>query len=221
MCYDKMLAYYQFDSSPNDSIGRSGPFALKNTQYSDNGLYLNGIYLVPKTEGEGYESISFIEDLDYEEFSVRLKFYSLGFDDTNRNWDSDKCNILVGGTAYRWFALRRNEDSNLELTLNNQEFRSVFRNAEIDAKKWHEIICSVDIRNRVINTMLDGSELGKIHLPVNFTLEVLGSKFEDSDKEFTFTNYGCNTVFYGYIKYLQIFGKALFLDEMRAIYRQK
>lgn len=221
MCYDKTLAYYHFDGRPNDSMGRSGPFALKNTQYSGDGLYLNGIYLVPATEGEGYESIAFIKDLDYEQFSVRLEFYSLGFDDTDRNWDGDRCNILTGGTECRWFALRRNAYGNLELTLNNRKFRSVFRNASIVARKWYEAMCSVDIRNRVINTMLDGLELDRIQLPADFTLEVLGSEFEDSDREFTFTDYGNGAVFYGYIRCLQVFGEALSWDDMKAIHRQK
>ncbi len=202
---DGLVAYYPFNGDANDSSGISEVMGLNNTEFVDNTLYLNGEYVY---DTNGYRAIANISGFDYRAFSVSLDFYSMDF---------SKPNILTGGTSYRWFGLRYN-NGNLQLTLNNQRYVHTFTNTSLEANNWHNVVCSFDLENKKIITMLDGEVLPEILLDSDFQLNIIGSGSEDFDKKFTFTNYSNGSVFYGYVDNLMIYNRALSEAEIQALY---
>lgn len=204
------IAFYKYDGNATDSMGMSNNFQLQNTEFIDNTLFLDGVY---HYDG-GYIAVTELRQLDYEKFTISLDFYPSRF-----NRESGLDTILMGGTSYRWFGLRWN-NNHLELTLNNQDFIHTFQSSKLEARKWHNVICSVDIRNKKITTILDGQLLEEISLTNNFSLEIMGSDAESRDKEFTFANYSNAHTFVGYVDNFRVFDDALSTNGIEQLYQR-
>jgi hypothetical protein len=217
-----IIAHYKFDGNGSDSCGISYPFQLSNTKFIEKTLYLNGYY---EHGGEnGYRAVAKVPRLNYNSFTVSLEFkpispsrrrnifthlFNLSYDETG--------NIITGGTSYRWFSLRRNENEALELTLNNQDFIHTYEGVHLNTKMWNSITCCVDLDNSLIRMFLNGKKLDDVLLPPDFVLRVLSSGSRESDKELTFTNYSDGNVVMGYVDNLRIFDGALEDDHVFAI----
>ena len=226
------------------SAGRSfsPAFVIADPPFTNGVLYVNGRY-EPNGHFVNYLGTPPIKELRYETFTVALDFYPLsmkrsrssfnrleekldswtrgryakwrGVDPSLGNID----NILTGGYLYRWVGFNRQGDL-LNLTLNNQAFAHEFAGAAVTAGRWHQLICSVDLRQRKILTMFDGRLLESITLPADFKLEVAGSPGEARDREFTFSNYSNGSVFFGYAAHLKILGRALAESELADFYKE-
>lgn len=230
------LADYRFDGNGADALGRSAAFVLKNVPFEQGALFLNGGYEHGGSPG-GFKAIGTISNLSYETFTVSLDFWPVDFKSDSRTsrrletflnrvsfgyFSRRSVNshdpIIVGGPSYRWFSLRQMNKGNLELTLNNQKFVHTFPGISVSTRRWHNLICSVDVKRRLILTVLDGQPLESVTLPDTFQLDVIGSPSDPTDKEFTFTSYSYGAAFHGFADNLQVFGHALSSAEMGALH---
>jgi len=230
---DHLLAHFRLEKDAQDSPGRNPPADLRNTHFREGTLFLNGCY-ENRGGGDGYRATFPIQRLDYGSFTVALDFCPLSFQ-PNRNLNaverkldfltfgyywrwfgskrSDNANILTGGTSYRWLGFRC-ETNTLQLTLNNQAFVHVFGSTGVEVKRWHSLICSVDLHAGTILTLLDGQLLETIQLPPDFKLNIIGAEAEPTDGNFSFANYSNGSVFYGHAAHLKVFRRALDRQEL-------
>jgi hypothetical protein len=231
-----LLGHYQFERSGADSLGRSARFELVNAPLDHGTLFLNGGYEHGGGPG-GFRAIAAIPGLKYDSFTVSLDFWPVDFkNDRSKSRQmesflsrvsfgyfgdgsqSSHDSIIVGGPNYRWFSMRQLNKGNLELTLNNQSFVHTFASATVATRRWHNLICSVDVKRRLILTVLDGRPLEPVNLPEHFKLDIVGTPDEATDNEFTFSNYSCGSAFHGFADNLKVFGHALSSAEMVALY---
>lgn len=218
---------------------------LTNAPFVNGVLYLNGIYEHSSGAlgGYGYRVIAPLPGLNYQSFTVSLDFFPLktkhgrrlrGFEAKlndwtrgyYRRWLADRWarpdppdNFLTGGTWYRWLGFNPGTNG-LELTLNNQAFRHLFKSSIVQVGQWHTLICSFDLQRKQIITILDGHTLETVNLPQNFQFEVVGTEREPGDKELTFVNYSNGKVFNGYAAHLRVFSRALAASEMTDLYSE-
>jgi hypothetical protein len=212
---------------------------VMNPPFTNGVLYVNGQY-EPNGHSTHYLGTGSIGDLNYESFSIAFQFYPLplkrsafNLNKLERKLNSwthgrysrwrgfDKniygtANLLTGGESYRWFGLNR-EDNKLQVTLNNQNFVHQFKGATVRPNRWHQVICSLDLKQRKIVTLLDGRQLETVLLPANFRLDIIDSAKDRGDRAFSFVNYSNGSVFYGYVASLEIFGHALTEPEMAGL----
>src|SRR5262249_44489944 len=83
-----LLAQFLFDGDARDITGQGHDFSLKNTEFRDGALFLNGIYTY-NGRGDGYTAVCRTPELDYDGFAVALRFKSLAT-------DGARCTLLVG-----------------------------------------------------------------------------------------------------------------------------
>ena len=234
---NELIAHYRLDIDGADSLGLNPPATLKNASIVEGALFLNGRY---ENSGvaKGYRATFPVATMKYDSLTVALDFFPLGLS-PNRTlnvverklnfltfgwyWGrfgsdrSDNATIVAGGTSYRWLGFRC-ETNNLQLTLNNQAFAHSFSGTPVALKRWHNLVCSLDLSRRKIITMLDGRLLETIALPDDFALNVVGSEAESKDREFSFANYSNGSAYYGYAANLKVFRRALSEPELAALF---
>ncbi len=234
-----LIANYKLDIDSNDSSNTSESIYLKETKFCKNNqdenckdkhaLYLNGRYEYGGEDiDDGYVATAHLRQFEYNNFTVALDFYAYDFEGDHRT-------ILVGGTSYRWFSIRRGNDGNLELTLNNQDKIIEPSNGgkwKLETDKWYRVICSVNLNDKKVLTMLvfnpydsDKQAVQEFsshehRLADGFKLEVISSPAESTDKNISFTNYSDGSVFHGLVRHLRVYSKPLTNNEMKAINKQ-
>ena len=214
-----IIAHYKLDGNGSDSCGISGAFELNNTRFVENTLYLNGCY---EHGGDGYRAIAKVTQLNYLSFTISLEFKPLG---PGRNILArlfnfsfeEMGNIITGGTSYRWFGLRMNEDEVLEVTLNNQDYVHTYEGAYVNSKVWNRVTCCVDLNNLLIRTFLNGKKLEEVQLPQDFSLRVVHSTKDYEDSKLTFTNYSNGRTSKGYVDNLRVFDWAIEDEAVQAL----
>jgi hypothetical protein len=213
-------------------------FVVAEQQISNRVLYLDGRY-EPNGHQWHYLSTAPLKNFDYHSFAIALDFCPLPLKPLPRRLRSleekldlwtqglysrwfcaqadpnllNTCNIITGGSFYRWIGFNR-RDGVLHLTLNNGSFQHRFEGVSVDPYHWHNLICAVDLRRRQVLVWFDGRQLEAVRLPEDFKLEVIGTSNEAMDREFTFTDYSDAAVALGYAANLKIFGRALSESEI-------
>ena len=86
------LAHFRFDSNAKNEVKGEAEFELKNTEFKDNALYLNGLY-DKSTKLDGYFAVCKTPKLDYEKYSIALRFKAEEVGD-------GKGNLFTGGISY-------------------------------------------------------------------------------------------------------------------------
>jgi len=204
------LAQFRFNGDGKDETKANPAFELKNTQFKDNALYLNGKYEHNSSTKDGYHAVCMTPKLDYTKFTVALRFKPEEF-------GSDQNNLLTGGKSCRWFGMNRSAAGNLTITLNNQRFTHEIKGAAIEKGKWTVVACGVDLSAHKVVVYLNGKESADIDLPKDFKLDVLDSRFKDTDKNWSFTNYSIGSVFHGLVDGLVIYGEMLSPEELAQV----
>ncbi len=224
---NSLVAWFQFENNHADTLRRCPDIDLKKADFVQGALYLNGGYEFC-SDSPSFRAVAAIPGLHYESCTVTLDFFPMDFNDPTgkgasllRSWiqtlplgrlghfnETSHETILMAGTSRRWLGFRQ-RNGQLELTLNNQDFVHTFTNVAIHPRQWHTLACSADFKRREILTFLDGRKLDVVRLPEDFKLGVIGSKEEDSDREFSFSNYSNGTAFHGYADDLRVFDRAL------------
>ena len=65
------MAHFRFDGDGKDAHAGNRPFVLKNTEFREDALYLNGKYEWGAEKG-GYQAVCVTPKLDYNHFTVAL-----------------------------------------------------------------------------------------------------------------------------------------------------
>jgi hypothetical protein len=236
---NELIAHYRLDADGADCLGLNPPATLKNAPIVEGALFLNGRYEHGGV-ANGFRATFPVGALKYDSFTVALDFCPLGFR-SNRALNAverklnfltfgyygrwfgsdrgDNATILAGGTSYRWLGFRC-ETNTLQLTLNNQAFAHSFSGTPVVPRRWHNLVCSVDLPRRKIISMLDGRLLESITLPDGFKLSVVGSEAEAKDREFSFANYSNGSAYFGYAANLKVLGRALDEAELATLYAE-
>jgi hypothetical protein len=227
--------------NPPFGLTNGGMFTVAVPSITNGVLYLDGRY-EPNGHFRNYLGTPPLQDFDYNSFAVALDFCPLpqaqprssirnlmykldswthgflgrlfGFNQVPNVLDTS--NIITGGSSYRWFELNR-RDGALNLTLNNGAFQHRFGRVSVSPNRWHNLVCSVDLKRQQIIVWFDGRQLETVRLPGNFKLEVIGSSVERSNRGFTFTDYSNGSVAFGYAANFKIFGRALGESEITRI----
>ena len=220
-----LIANYIFEEDYRDYSHNSNNFDGRNTEIKNRSLYLNGCYHYSGDDGvcggSGYKAITNnLSHLNQTKFTVSVDFNWI---DSDWNEGDPQDTILVGGDSYRWFAIRR-RDNEISVAFNNgDEVFGLFDGIKINDRRWYRIICSVDIlENKLHSILIDMDEMfihtESVDLP-DIELEIIEDKgFENNDRVFTFTNYSNGGVFHGYIRNFRIYSEALSLREMQLLH---
>ena len=112
-----LLAHY--NGNGKDDTGLNADFELRNTKFVEDALYLNGLYAGLNAAGKGYRAIGHASRLDYQVFSINLRFKLA----TLREGASQP-NLITGGIFFRWFGLRFSDTKGGKLIVyfNNGDF---------------------------------------------------------------------------------------------------
>lgn len=203
------MAHFNLNGNAKNIGRESAELELKNIAFSADTLYLNGQYEFD-TSGVGYRAICNTPTFNYRAFTVIITFKAEDFAE-------GKTNILIGGTSYRWFEMKRGESENLIITFNNQRLVYEVENALLEAGIWTTVACSVDVSAQKILVYVNSRKNAEFDLPKDFTLRVVGSTAEEKDKNWSFTNYSNSNVFHGFVDELILYDRMLTDGELSAI----
>lgn len=202
---DSLLAHFRFDGNAKDENPQYPEFELKNTQFKDNALFLNGKYGDSALAG-GYRAVCKTHKLVYSAFTVAMRFKAEQF-------GPKKSHLFCGGTSYRWFSAKRSSNGNLSIEFNNHSFSRQIVGAQIEARKWTVLACGVDLPARKVVVYLDRQRVADIELPENFKLRVIDSDAKEKEKNWSFSDYSNGDVFQGLIDELIVYGRMLSVAE--------
>ena len=213
------IAKFHFDGDVrNEGSGKGGCSInrreFRGDYYGAQALYLDGFYGDYKDD-----AVCKTPDLDYSAWTAVIRFRAEDFEPIPIPGCSqflDRSTILVGGLSHRWFALSRSSSGNIRVTFNNHDFKRELE-APIYPGLWTVVATGFDLASRKVYVYVNGLEVGKIDLPEDFNLRVIGSKAEKLDKRWYFTNYSDGTVFYGLVSDLMIYDRLLSAEDFSAI----
>lgn len=207
---DDLQVHYDFVNDGRNRLGRNNSMELSKAEVSDGVLFLNGLY-GGGPPGDGFVAKARIGRFSYRNFTVAVDFKPEDMESPGKRV------ILMGGPSYRWFGFEP-RGSRLVMTFNNGRASHEFRDTELTVGAWHRLICSVNTREGVIRTQLNGQALEDFLLDEDFRFEVIGTNREVSDKVFTFTNYSSGNAFHGHADNLMVFRRALSAGEMQILH---
>ncbi len=201
------IADWNFDGNNLDSTKMSSPFLIGKTKYFSNK------YLLVEEEYRSKESLygDLNNDLfDYNQFSISITFNMFSYD--------ARRTILVGGERYRWIGISTSSDK-LEIRLNNGNIKFLTQQS-ITLNQWHNIIVSVNQKEKNISICYDGIFLNDIKLPDDFIFDTVKNKV-NHQKHFTFQDYGYGGIFHGYFDNITVYSASLKKHEMEYIYTKE
>ncbi|WP_436715885.1 hypothetical protein U8335_27160 [Roseiconus lacunae] len=191
-----VIAHYEFEGNADELNGTGSAFDLKNTQFYNGSLVLNGQY-EHSGKPTGFRAIASTPDQNYQSFTIAIRFKAQAFSERNRT-------ILCGGTSYRWFHIGVGPGNALKIELNNRRTTHTFQNLKLYPGRWHQIACAVDVQKGFVAVVLDKNRAEVFRLPTGFQFDVVNSNAAERDKKWTFTNYSYANTFYGLIEELTI-----------------
>ncbi len=214
------LAHFTFNGHAKDEQGQA-EFELQNTEFRENALYLNGVYQLGP-DSKGYRAVCRTPSFRFTAFTAAVRFQAEEFTAAVRfdALTSTKSSLLIGGTSYRWFGLQRSAAGNLEVMFNNGKLRHEIPGAPLEAGRWTVVLCGVDLAGRKVVVYVDGKKVDEFDLPADFTLEVIGSPEEATDKVWAFANYSNANCFHGLVDELVIYNRLLTPAEIEQTLRQ-
>lgn len=202
-----VIAHYSFDNTADELNGTGAAFELKNTKFDNGSLFLNGVY-EHGGQADGFRAVGRTPALDYNSFTVCMRFKAQEF-------GSGKQTLVSGGTSYRWLRLGRSSQGNVIISFNNGQLSHEFPALQLTPGDWHNLICAVDIQNKMAAVVLDDKPPQSFALPADFKLEIIGSSREATDKCWTFTNYSSGDSFHGFVDELTILNGTMSAAEFR------
>lgn len=107
-----LLAFYPFSLNGIDTTGKNEDAYLKNVDFSNGGVYSNGIYNGDDTTGSVIQTSS-INNFNFDDFTVLLDFFVEEYPDFDKP-------IIIGGPSWRWLGVYMDENGMLTLMANDK-----------------------------------------------------------------------------------------------------
>ncbi|MFO0878354.1 MAG: sigma-70 family RNA polymerase sigma factor [Gemmataceae bacterium] len=202
-------AHFLFDGTARNEGTGTAELRLRNTKFTDNALELNGIYDEPGNRKDAYKAICETPRMNYEKFSIALRFKADEFGE-------GKSHLFSGGAGTgRWFGLSRSARGNLAVMTNTGEFQKEIDGARLEEGKWTVVACSVDVARQQVILALNGKKVAVLDFAKDAPLKIdLG----DGRANFwTFTDYSTPDVFHGFVDELRLYDRALSEQELEEI----
>jgi len=212
-----LVAYYTLANDTRDSLGLNDAMNTQNIKFESDGIFLNGLPHYDPPTGS-HVGVS-LKRLRYEQFTFSLNFKPIDFGKWKPERKEVRSAIVSGGVGdHRWMALHRSDNGNLELTLNDGEFRHEFDNAPLLTNEWNCVTFAFDLGNRKACFFLNGNRLPDVSLPEDFTLKVIGSEDHFLNKAIGFGNRTTDELFHGYLRNVLLYDIALPPEELSALH---
>jgi hypothetical protein len=185
-----------------------GTASTTNTVITNNSLYLNGVYFTRfgKPSKADFKPTVF----DYRRFTVVVKL---------QPENSCEKTLFAGGTSCRWFVLRTDKRGRAELSFNNLELRHPVEGLAVTNGKWITLALVFDLQSRRAVVYADGRRADEVILPKEFDLAVINdTRWRESDKVLTFTDYSNGNTFEGLVAGIITFDTILSADQVRRLF---
>jgi len=186
-----LLAFYPFSSNGTDTTGKNEDAYLKNVDFSNGGVYSNGIYNGEDTTGSVIQTPS-INNFNFDDFTVVLDFFVEEYPDFDKP-------IIIGGPSWRWLGAYMDENGMLTLMAND---KTVFINTEKSAalNTWNTLALSYE------------KNTGHLRLYLNYMLiadENVTDLKHNNDGKFVNDHGGEGQTFKGYWRNLKIYNSSV------------
>ncbi len=200
----------RFDGNAHNDGHAKGEWSLLNTAFQENALYLNGKYRSSVDEAsDGFRAVCAMDKFAKDRFTVALRFKRDRAGGEGRN-------VLMGGTAYRWFGIQVGLSGGLELIFNNGRVTLALEGVELRADGWNWLACSVNIPAQKCVAFLNGKSAEPVALPPDFVLNVR-PPVENYDNSWTFTNYSNSRTFCGWVDEFLFYNRELNAAELHGL----
>jgi hypothetical protein len=177
---------------------------IANAVQHDGILELDGIYKSGKPE-----VTLKTPTLDYRRFTVAVRLQPDEFGNQPDNWTSSQNTLLVGGRAGRWLHLGVRPDRRLHFGLDGLGFATAHPSAILTPGEWVTLAVTCDQEARKAELFLNGESVAKLDIKPDVKLEVIGTRWEQSDKEWLFVNYGAGNTLKGAVDELVLYNGVL------------
>ena len=206
----ELYAHYDFSRAGNDRL-ESG----MSIEPGSNGEFVDGTLFVREATPDSTQPplgiSAVVPRLNYSRYTLALDFFPLEVD------PDGKQTIVTGGRLHLWIQLHIDGGS-LALSLDNDLIVETFENAEVQAKKWHRVICAVDTRTGIVDVMLDGKHLSTIELGERYRYQTNGASVHESLRSLVFGGAPDAAAFVGYVDNLMLFRSGLSPDNMALLH---
>ncbi len=183
----ELEAKYKFVSDAKDSTGNYVDATTINANYTQGGIYSNGIYYGNNNVGSLIKTPS-IAAFPMSDFIVKLDF----------NVELVNRHLLACGNSWRWIMLYTKPDSTLEFSVNKtdgyQAFNTTFK---VSPGTWQTLGIAYDSTTKILKLYVDNNQVSVDTLSANFKHQ----------NDFTFSNQdgGIGETYRGYWKNLEVF----------------
>jgi hypothetical protein len=154
-------------------------------------------------------------DLDYRRFTVAVRLQPDEFGNQPNNWAFTQDTLLVGGRSGRWFAVGVRPDGRLHFGIDGLGFAN--SRAILTPGEWVTLAVTCDQEARKAELFLNGESVAKLDIKPDAKLEVIGTHWEKSDKEWLFVHYGTGNTLKGAVDELAVYNGVLTAKEIAAL----
>lgn len=205
------IAHFLFNDNGHDEVSDATLVELKNVEYRDDALYINGLHA---RNGGGYEATANLvsEDMDFRRFTVALRFKASAFDAAHDTLLA-ACDRRQGTDTPSLFRLFRSQEGNLCVSVGQDKYLHEFTASRIDANHWTTVACGVDLEAGKCIAYLNGAPAGEPDIPHDAQSENVGWM----RPLWKFGNQSRGSVYHGLVDELIIYDKLLAPDEFATI----
>ena len=196
----KPLAHFRFNNNAKDISNADSKPMIKNAQFRDDALYLDGTQ-IPGGANNGTSFSLMTPSLDYRRFTLELRFKADTFEGRHST-------IITGGPRTRWFQLSRAKSGKLQLGLDNHRFAQEFADTDLKAGQWYDLTCNFNRYAGYVQIQLNGKDLDPVGISMNRSFTVESQDESNEDKMWSFANFANASTFKGVVDELAIYDRA-------------
>ncbi|HET6884503.1 MAG TPA: LamG-like jellyroll fold domain-containing protein [Pirellulales bacterium] len=190
------IADFLFNGNGKDEVSAASIVQLKNVEYRDDALYVNGLHAL---NGGGRETTVYLgtDLMDLHKFTVALRFKASVFDATHET--------VLGMDSPSFFRLFRSPQGNLCVSLGQDKYLHEFTGATISAERWTTVACGVDLEAGKCVAYVNGALAGESDVPHESQLQNIGP----TRHRWTFGDHARGPVYHGLVDELIVYDRLL------------